>query len=64
MSVDSSNLIYNQNSVTSDLLYNLKPSSGASRRYRASIPPSNFHLILIRRQMLFFKYLVVEKIHI
>ena len=42
MSVDNSSLLYNQNSVTSDMLYNLKNSSGTSRRYRASIPCSNF----------------------
>ena len=42
MSVDNSSLLYNQNSVTSDMLYTLKNSSGTSRRYRASIPCSNF----------------------
>lgn len=42
MSVDSSSLIQNQNSVTADLLYNLKNSAGSSRSYRASIPPNNF----------------------
>lgn len=42
MSVDSSSLIQNQNSVTVDLLYNLKNSAGTSRSYRASIPPNNF----------------------
>ena len=41
MSVDSSNLISNQNSVTQDMLYNLKPSAGTSRRYRVNIPASN-----------------------
>jgi len=41
MSVDNSNLINNQNSVTSDILYNLKNSAGTSRRYRTNIPPNN-----------------------
>ena len=31
MSVDNSSLINNQNSVTSDILYNLKNSAGTSR---------------------------------
>jgi len=41
MSVDNSNLINNKNSVTSDILYNLKNSAGTSRRYRINVPPSN-----------------------
>jgi len=41
MSVDNSNLINNNNSVSSDLLYNLKNSAGTSRRYRANIAPNN-----------------------
>jgi len=42
MSVDNSSLLSNKNSVTSEMMYSLKNSAGTSRRYRASIPPSNF----------------------
>jgi len=35
-------MLFNKNSVTSDMMYSLKNSAGTSRRYRASIPPSNF----------------------
>jgi len=38
---DSSSLLQNRTSVTSDLQYNLKPSSGRGRAYRASILPTN-----------------------
>jgi len=41
MSIDNSSLINNQNAVASDILYNLKNSAGTSRRYRASLPPTN-----------------------
>lgn len=38
---DSSSLLQNRTSVTSDLQYSLKPSSGRGRAYRASILPTN-----------------------
>ena len=38
---DSSSLVPNQQAVSSDCLYNLKPSSVPGRCYRASIPTSN-----------------------
>ena len=38
---DSSSLVANQVAVTSDLLYNLKPSAVRSRSMRTSIPSSN-----------------------
>lgn len=38
---DSSALIANQQALTSDVLYSLKPSVVRCRAYRASIPPSN-----------------------
>lgn len=38
---DSSSLLQNRTSVTSDLRYDLKPSSGRGRAYRASILPTN-----------------------
>lgn len=42
MSVDSSQLLYNQNAVSSDMMYDLKKSTGTSRRYRCNVPPNNF----------------------
>jgi len=53
MSVDNSNLISNQNSVTSDILYNLKNSAGTSRRYRTNIPPNNGQQFSPGTQMIF-----------
>lgn len=53
MSVDNSNLVNNQNSVTSDILYNLKNSAGTSRRYRTNIPPNNGQSFLPGTQMNF-----------
>jgi len=53
MSVDNSNLINNQNSVTSDILYNLKNSAGTSRRYRTNIPPNNGQTFAHNTQMNF-----------
>jgi len=53
MSVDNSNLINNQNSVTSDILYNLKNSAGTSRRYRTNIPPNNGQTFAPNTQMNF-----------
>ena len=41
MSSDSSKLISNQTSVTSDLLYNLKNSVGNSTSYRCNVPSQN-----------------------
>ena len=41
MSTNNSNLLQNQHSVSSDMLYNMKPSSGSSRRYRANIPSTS-----------------------
>jgi hypothetical protein len=38
---DASSLIQNKVAVTSDLLYNLKPSACRSRSMRTSIPTSN-----------------------
>jgi hypothetical protein len=38
---DSSSLVPNQQAVSSDCLFNLKPSSVPGRSYRASIPTSN-----------------------
>jgi hypothetical protein len=38
---DTNSLIPNQTAVSSDCLYNLKPSSVRARSYRASIPTSN-----------------------
>jgi hypothetical protein len=38
---DTNSLIPNQTAVSSDCLYNLKPSSVRARSYRASIPSSN-----------------------
>ena len=38
---DSSSLVPNQQAVSSDCLFNLKPSSVPGRCYRASIPTSN-----------------------
>ena len=38
---DSSQFLPNQQGITSDLFYNLKPSSASSRSYRCSIPTSN-----------------------
>ena len=53
MSVDNSNLINNQNSVTSDIMYNLKNSAGTSRRYRINVPPSNGQTFAPATQMNF-----------
>ena len=41
MSSDASGLVGNTIGVSSDCLYNLKPTAGSSRAYRASIPSSN-----------------------
>ena len=41
MSTDTSQLLPNSVAVSSDCLYNLKPSSVRARAYRASIPTSN-----------------------
>ena len=38
---DTTSFIQNSKAVTSDLLYNLKPSALPCRSYRASIPPTN-----------------------
>ena len=38
---DSSSLVPNQQAVSSDCLFNLKPSSVPGRIYRTSIPTSN-----------------------
>ena len=41
---DNSQFLPNQHAVTSDCLYNLKPSSVNGRSYRCSIPPTNASL--------------------
>jgi hypothetical protein len=41
MSSDASGLVGNTIGVSSDCLYNLKPTAGSSRAYRASVPSSN-----------------------
>ena len=38
---DTTSFIQNSKAVTSDLLYNLKPSALPCRSYRASVPPTN-----------------------
>ena len=38
---DSSSMLQNQTAVTSDCLFNLKPSASRCRSYRASLPPIN-----------------------
>ena len=38
---DNSSLVQNQRGVSSDVLYNLKPSCVNGRSYRCSIPPTN-----------------------
>ena len=41
MSTDNSNLLSNKTSVTTDMLYTLKPSAGTTTSYRATIPSQN-----------------------
>lgn len=41
MSSDASGLVGNSIGISDDCLYNLKPTAGGSRTYRASIPSSN-----------------------
>jgi len=41
MSTDNSHLLSNKTSVTSDMLYNLKPSAGNTTSYRANIVSQN-----------------------
>jgi hypothetical protein len=43
---DTNYLIPNQTALSSDCLYNLKPSSVHARSYRASIPSSNKSLFI------------------
>jgi len=38
---DSSSMLQNQTAITSDCLFNLKPSASRCRSYRASLPPIN-----------------------
>ena len=41
MSTDNSHLLSNKTSVTTDMLYTLKPSAGSTNSYRATIPSQN-----------------------
>jgi len=51
---DSSILLPNTQAVTSDCLYNLKPSAVRSRSYRASIPPTNKSSFVPGDTMIFY----------
>ena len=41
MSTDNSHLLSNKTSVTSDMLYTMKASSGTTTSYRGTIPSQN-----------------------
>jgi len=50
---DSSSMLQNQTAVTSDCLFNLKPSASRCRSYRASLPPINASTFAPGTQMIF-----------
>jgi len=50
---DSSSTLQNQTAVTSDCLFNLKPSASRCRSYRASLPPINGSTFAPSSQMIF-----------
>jgi len=50
---DSSSMLQNETAVTSDCLYNLKPSASRCRSYRASLPPINNSSFTPGIQMIF-----------
>jgi len=50
---DSSSMLQNQTAVTSDCLFNLKPSASRCKSYRASLPPINASSFLPGVQMIF-----------
>jgi len=50
---DSSSMLQNQTAVTSDCLFNLKPSASRCRSYRASLPPINQSQFAPGTQMIF-----------
>ena len=50
---DSSSMLQNQTAVTSDCLFNLKPSASRCKSYRASLPPINGSTFTPGTQMIF-----------